>query len=97
MKGRQRGSTGDGEEIEMLASLHIFFFLEGQGGVDKENSGSVHSATEQRGRGTASLRKALHVDTFRKSSKGPASSYQASREVTDKGGLRDRDDLPFCT
>lgn len=75
----------------------FFFFFEGQGGVDKENSGSVHSATEQTGRGTASLRKALHVDTFGKSSTGPASSYQASREVTDKGGLRDRDDLPFCT
>ena len=72
-------------------------FFEGQGGVDKENSGSVYSATEHSNRSTARLGKALHVDTFGKSSKGPAPSYQVSREWTDKGGLRDCDDFPFCT
>lgn len=79
----------------MLASLHVFF--EGQGGVDKENLGSVYSATEHSSKSTARLGKALHVDTLRKSSEGPAPSYQVSRELTDKGGLRDYDDLPFCT
>lgn len=48
----------------------------------------MYSATEHSSKSTARLGKALHVDTFRKSSEGPCSSYQVSRELTDKAGLR---------
>ena len=46
---------------------------------------------------TARLRQVLRVYTFRKKSKGTAPSYQVSRGLTGKGGLRDYDGLLFST